>query len=440
MGAAPDRSAARRARPGVAGQGVGPGQGVLALQVGIGSGNTSCTLLRRSRPVAAARGDDALPARRTATSRDRPCSGANDPARRSHRISRAGWRGVRPRRTDRRRRHPAERARESRRRAVYARPRPRRHRDRRRHRLPHAFYPERPGATTWSSGLRSWPSPARCCTTGAATWPRAGHSGPASTSRRGRRDTLNLYDTSALAHADLAAALRRRTAAPTRQNAPDWDLRAQLERGASARLRPVRAGRSTTTSTPHRTRSAGRHAELYAARRATPLRRLRRGAAGLGARRQPVGRVTHDRRREDFPHCPQHVVANLSGHQDGTPPVLVGAVVNGPNPAGLFADGIDDFFSNGHACPAGGGDALKPFNGHGSRFVDNVSAWQTVEPAIDFDAVAALASRSRRQADACGRGGGGAGRGGMSEREWGRDLSGVCSGVLGRLGSRDLER
>ena len=92
-----------------------------------------------------------------------------------------------------------------------------------------------------------------------------------------------------------------------------------------------------------------------------------------------------------FPACPQHVVANLSGRQDGTPPVLVGAVVNGPNDAGLFAGGLDDFFANGHACPPGGGDALKAFNGHKSRFVDNVSAWQTVEPAIDFDAAAALA-------------------------------------------------
>ena len=38
----------------------------------------------------------------------------------------------------------------------------------------------------------------------------------------------------------------------------------------------------------------------------------------------------------------------------------------------------------------------RPFNGHGSRFVDNVSAWQTVEPAIDFDAAAALALRALR--------------------------------------------
>ena len=94
---------------------------------------------------------------------------------------------------------------------------------------------------------------------------------------------------------------------------------------------------------------------------------------------------------QDFPRCPQHVVANLSGRQDGKAPVLLGAVVNGPNDAGLFADGLDDFFANGHACPPIRADALAAFTGHGSRFVDNVSAWQTVEPAIDFDAAAALA-------------------------------------------------
>jgi endoglucanase len=71
--------------------------------------------------------------------------------------------------------------------------------------------------------------------------------------------------------------------------------------------------------------------------------------------------------------------------------VLVGAVVNGPNDARLFAGGLDDFFSTGHACPPVRGDALAAFTGHGSRFVDDVSAWQTVEPAIDFDAAAALA-------------------------------------------------
>ena len=41
--------------------------------------------------------------------------------------------------------------------------------------------------------------------------------------------------------------------------------------------------------------------------------------------------------------------------------------------------------------PSVRGDVLAAFTGHGSRFVDDVSARQTVEPAIDSDAAAALA-------------------------------------------------
>ena len=92
-----------------------------------------------------------------------------------------------------------------------------------------------------------------------------------------------------------------------------------------------------------------------------------------------------------FPRCPQHVVANLSGRQDGTAPILRGAVVNGPNSADLFADGLDEFFDEGHACPTDGKDRYSAFTGHGSRFVDDVSAWQTVEPALDFSGIAGYA-------------------------------------------------
>ncbi len=92
-----------------------------------------------------------------------------------------------------------------------------------------------------------------------------------------------------------------------------------------------------------------------------------------------------------FPLCPQHVVANLSGTQDGAEPILRGAVVNGPNSADLFADGLDEFFAEGHACPVDGKDRYAAYTGHGSRFVDDVSAWQTVEPALDFSAIAAYA-------------------------------------------------
>jgi endoglucanase len=84
-------------------------------------------------------------------------------------------------------------------------------------------------------------------------------------------------------------------------------------------------------------------------------------------------------------------VANLSGRLDGRPPSLVGAVVNGPNDRALFADGLGEFFDEGRTCPPGGGDRYAAFTGHGSRFVDDVRSWQTVEPAIDFTATAALA-------------------------------------------------
>jgi hypothetical protein len=92
-----------------------------------------------------------------------------------------------------------------------------------------------------------------------------------------------------------------------------------------------------------------------------------------------------------FALCPQHVVANLSGGRDGTPPVLRGAVVNGPNSIDLFTDGLGEFFDNAPACPSNGQDAYAQFSGHGSRFVDDVRSWMTVEPAIDFTATAALA-------------------------------------------------
>lgn len=92
-----------------------------------------------------------------------------------------------------------------------------------------------------------------------------------------------------------------------------------------------------------------------------------------------------------YPRCPQHVEANLSGRLDGRPPILLGAVVNGPNDRGLFADGLGEFFEEGLTCPARGGDRCAAFSGHGSRFVDDIRSWQTVEPAIDFTATAALA-------------------------------------------------
>ena len=79
------------------------------------------------------------------------------------------------------------------------------------------------------------------------------------------------------------------------------------------------------------------------------------------------------------------------GCSDGKRPFLLGAVVNGPNDASLFSDGLRELFEEGRTCPSKGGNRYKAFSGRGSRFVDDVRSWQTVEPAIDFTATAVLA-------------------------------------------------
>jgi endoglucanase len=262
--------------------------------------------------------------------------------------------------------------------------------------LPHAFYPE----SSWRDDMEL--GAAELALAGQAlkdprtgTWLKAGKIwGREFLANEVGHDTLNLYDTSALAHSDLVRALRSAHSGSALQARLLGDMRAQLARGAArAAADPFAAGAiyDDFDAAPH-TFGLVATALLYRSLTgettydafATSQRDWALGANAWGESLM-IGVGT------SFPRCPQHVVANLSGRQDGTPPVLVGAVVNGPNAASLFAGGLDDFFPNGHACPAGGGDALKAFSGHKSRFVDNVSAWQTVEPAIDFDAVAALA-------------------------------------------------
>jgi endoglucanase len=84
---------------------------------------------------------------------------------------------------------------------------------------------------------------------------------------------------------------------------------------------------------------------------------------------------------DTFPDCMQHQVANIVGSLNGEPPVLSGAVVEGPNSAPT--SGLLD---NMQQCPAGGGDIYKKFNGNGAVYKDNVQSYSTDEPAIDLTA------------------------------------------------------
>jgi hypothetical protein len=376
-----------------------PRTGVLALQVGIGSGNTAGTFNGDHDVWRLPQRDDALTGDANRYLTTRPAFRANDPGapvppNLAGRVAAAFALAAQAdvgRHTARARRElnvaagifAAARVRDVKPADVATA-------------LPHAFYPE----SSWRDDLEL--GAAELALAGQKLgdprtdrWLRAGERwGLAYLAKEAGDDTLNLYDTSALAHADLVRALEAADAAAPLRNRLLGDMRAQIERGATrSRHDPFAAGATYDDFdvAPH-TFGLVATALLYRALTndaafdafATSQRDWALGANAWGESLMiGVG--------QDFPRCPQHVVANLSGRQDGKAPLLVGAIVNGPNDASLFADGLDDFFANGHACPPVPGDALAAFTGHGSRFVDDVSAWQTVEPAIDFDAAAALA-------------------------------------------------
>ncbi|HTZ86131.1 MAG TPA: glycoside hydrolase family 9 protein, partial [Solirubrobacteraceae bacterium] len=86
-----------------------------------------------------------------------------------------------------------------------------------------------------------------------------------------------------------------------------------------------------------------------------------------------------------FPDCPSHQVANLAGSLDGSPPVLAGAVVEGPSD-----ETSKGKVSGMRRCPDHGGDPFTRFNGQ-AVFKDNVQSYTTVEPAIDLTASSPLA-------------------------------------------------
>ena len=201
-------------------------------------------------------------------------------------------------------------------------------------------------------------------------------------------DTLNLYDVSALAEADLIRAARADHRVPVDVAALKSDLRAQLEIGvARARKDPFGAGAQYDNfdAVPH---SFGLAATARLYRAATGDRRY--DAFGVqqlnwnfGA--NPWGVSFMIGVGSSYERCAHHQIANIKGR------VLTGAVVNGPNSEDLFTDGLDELLDGMNACPADGVDRNLPFTGHGSRYVDDVRSWQTAEPADDFAAIAVYA-------------------------------------------------
>ena len=221
----------------------------------------------------------------------------------------------------------------------------------------------------------------------AAEWANAYMSGP-----NDAADTLNLYDVSGLAHPELVRAIRQ-AGSPgglaTTESALIADLKKELDNAvAQAATDPFGFGFpwATWDTTSH---GAGLSVEASeyddVTGTATYADFAGRWLANvLGANAWGTSLIVGD--GTTFPHCMQHQVTNIAGSLDGSPPILAGAVVEGPNGT-LYGGSL----TNMRPCPPDGSDAFARFNGGGAKYRDNVESFSTVEPAIDLSASSPLA-------------------------------------------------
>jgi endoglucanase len=270
--------------------------------------------------------------------------------------------------------------------------------------LPFDFYGETSwrddmmlGATELALALRSAPNgqlPRGLGTRSAATyladaarWARLFITGPAAYS-----DTLNLYDVSALADYELYRAIGGHHARlATTRAALLANLRGQIRRAigvasgdpfgfgfAWGQWDTTAHGIGLSVMASEYDRLVGRPA--YAAWGQRWLDDV------LGTNAWGVSLIVGD--GTVFPDCMQHQITNLVGSHDGRPPVLAGAVVEGPN--SFAATGT---VPNMRPCEAHapGNVPYSVFRGHKAVFRDNVQSYSTVEPAIDLTALSPLA-------------------------------------------------
>jgi endoglucanase len=263
--------------------------------------------------------------------------------------------------------------------------------------VPYAYYPE----TTWKDDLalggaelalaaqKLGDSRASAWLSQAATWAK-GHQTEADA------DTLNMYDTSALADLDLAQAIK--AAGNPAGLAVTYDdligyVKGQIATGQNrAKADPFHAG------AVYNDFDADSHTLGLAA--TTRLYRTITGDTAynrfgvqqldwlLGANAWGTAFMVGE--GQSFPHCTAGQLGNLAGSLNGAAPVELGAIVNGPNDSAQFSGGLGDYLDGMRQCPPSG-DPYSSFTGHGSRYTDDVRSWQSSEPALDMDASGLLA-------------------------------------------------
>jgi endoglucanase len=220
----------------------------------------------------------------------------------------------------------------------------------------------------------------------AAHWAHAYITGP-----NDAADTLNLYDVSGLAHFELFRAIAdagHPSGLEVSQKDLLQDLRKELQNATTqGGTDPFGFGfpwAAFDTAT-HGAGLAVMAREYSLLTESGTFDELSRRWAGniLGANAWGSSFIVGD--GDVFPNCMQHQVANIVGSLDGTPPILSGALVEGPNTfaATGFLDGM-------RKCPASGGNVFKKFNANGAVYKDDQQSFSTVEPAIDLTAASFL--------------------------------------------------
>jgi endoglucanase len=266
--------------------------------------------------------------------------------------------------------------------------------------IPFGFYPEREwqsdlelGATELAIALSDGPLPPGLPHTSpsfylteAAHWANAYMAG-----RFDATDTLNLYDVSGLAHFDLYRAIEE-AGAPSGLETTPTALLADLKRALDGAVDQAASDPfgfgfpwamwDTTSHGAGLSVMASEYDELtgtdaYAAWSGRWLANI------LGANAWGTSLIVGD--GTTFPHCMQHQVTNIVGSLDGSPPILAGAVVEGPNGT-LFHGSLPRM----RPCPPGGGDRFARFDAD-AKYRDDVESFSTVEPAIDLTASSPLA-------------------------------------------------
>jgi hypothetical protein len=225
----------------------------------------------------------------------------------------------------------------------------------------------------------------------AASWAKAYTS-----STNDGADSLNLYDVSAIAHYDLHKAIGAAGSPPglaiTQSELLD-DLKKQLAAGvAQAKTDPFGLGVIYAPNgpdlVPHALGlavTAELYEELSGDKQFSAFGSQERDFV-LGA--NAWGSTYIIGAGSVFPRCPHHRVANLAGALDGTKPILLGAIVDGPSdPANLAGVGLP---GGANACPPAGGDPFASANGHGAAYQDSTADWPTVEPSDDYTVLSVL--------------------------------------------------